>query len=149
MVKNFELKYLTSEKEKNKIIKQYNELESRFNKIKEKNEMNVQRNEEFLRLEKNNYVLLQTNEDLKKQINEINIQNDFVKKKYSLFNFSIDSTKNFPQKSRSHRPSQKEKPKKKQPKKTRKKPNSKQSNKTRNNKPKTKKEKLPQKKKRI
>ena len=49
MVKNFELKYLTSEKEKNKIIKQYNELESRFNKIKEKNEMNVQRNEEFLR----------------------------------------------------------------------------------------------------
>ena len=82
MVKNFELKYLTSEKEKNKIIKQYNELESRFNKIKEKNEMNVQRNEEFLRLEKNNYVLLQTNEDLKKQINEINIQNDFVKKKY-------------------------------------------------------------------
>ena len=82
MVKNFELKYLTSEKEKNKIIKQYNELESRFNKIKEKNEINVQRNEEFLRLEKNNYVLLQTNEDLKKQINEINIQNDFVKKKY-------------------------------------------------------------------
>jgi hypothetical protein len=82
MVKNFELKYLTSEKEKNKIIKQYNDLEMRFNKIKEKNEMNVQRNEEFLRLEKNNYVLLQTNEDLKKQINEINIQNDFVKKKY-------------------------------------------------------------------
>ena len=82
MVKNFELKYLTSEKEKNKIIKQYNDLEIRFNKIKEKNEMNVQRNEEFLRLEKNNYVLLQTNEDLKKQINEINIQNDFVKKKY-------------------------------------------------------------------
>ena len=82
MVKNFELKYLTSEKEKNKIIKQYNELETRYNKIKEKNEMNVQRNEEFLRLEKNNYVLLQTNEDLKKQINEINIQNDFVKKKY-------------------------------------------------------------------
>ena len=82
MVKNFELKYLTSEKEKNKIIKQYNELEIRYNKIKEKNEMNVQRNEEFLRLEKNNYVLLQTNEDLKKQINEINIQNDFVKKKY-------------------------------------------------------------------
>ena len=61
MVKNFELKYLTSEKEKNKIIKQYNDLETRFNKIKEKNEMNVQRNEEFLRLEKNNYVLLQTN----------------------------------------------------------------------------------------
>ena len=82
MVKNFELKYLTSEKEKNKIIKQYNDLEIKFNKIKEKNEMNVQRNEEFLRLEKNNYVLLQTNEDLKKQINEINIQNDFVKKKY-------------------------------------------------------------------
>jgi hypothetical protein len=82
MVKNFELKYLTSEKEKNKIIKQYNDLEVRYNKIKEKNEINVQRNEEFLRLEKNNYVLLQTNEDLKKQINEINIQNDFVKKKY-------------------------------------------------------------------
>ena len=82
MVKNFELKYLTSEKEKNKIIKQYNDLEMRFNRIKEKNEMNVQRNEEFLRLEKNNYVLLQTNEDLKKQINEINIQNDFIKKKY-------------------------------------------------------------------
>ena len=82
MVKNFELKYLTSEKEKNNIIKQYNELEIRFNKIKEKNEMNIQKNEEFLRLEKNNYVLLQTNEDLKKQINEINIQNDFVKKKY-------------------------------------------------------------------
>ena len=80
MVKNFELKYLTSEKEKNKIIKQYNDLEARYNKIKEKNEINVQRNEEFLRLEKNNYVLLQTNEDLKKQINEINIQNDFVKK---------------------------------------------------------------------
>jgi hypothetical protein len=82
MVKNFELKYLTSEKEKNKIIKQYNDLEIKYNKIKEKNEMNVQKNEEFLRLEKNNYVLIQTNEDLKKQLNEINIQNDFVKKKY-------------------------------------------------------------------
>ena len=82
MVKNFELKYLTSEKEKNNIIKQYNELEMKFNKIKEKNEINVQKNEEFLRLEKNNYVLLQTNEDLKKELNEINIQNDFVKKKY-------------------------------------------------------------------
>jgi hypothetical protein len=82
MVKNFELKYLTSEKEKNKIIKQYNDLEMKYNKIKEKNEMNVQKNEEFLRLEKNNYVLIQTNEDLKKQLNEINIQNDFVKKKY-------------------------------------------------------------------
>ena len=82
MVKNFELKYLTSEKEKNNIIKQYNELEMKFNKIKEKNEINVQKNEEFLRLEKNNYVLMQTNEDLKKQLNEINIQNDFVKKKY-------------------------------------------------------------------
>lgn len=82
MVKNFELKYLTSEKEKNNIIKQYNELEMKFNRIKEKNEMNVQKNEEFLRLEKNNYVLIQTNEDLKRQLNEINIQNDFVKKKY-------------------------------------------------------------------
>ena len=82
MVKNFELKYLTSEKEKNNIIRQYNELEMKFNKIKEKNEINVQKNEEFLRLEKNNYVLLQTNEDLKKQLNEINMQNDFVKKKY-------------------------------------------------------------------
>ena len=75
MVKNFELKYLT-------VVKQYNELEAKYNKIKEKNEINVQKNEEFLRLEKNNYVLIQTNEDLKKQINEINIQNDFVKKKY-------------------------------------------------------------------
>ena len=82
MVKNFELKYLTSEKEKNNIIKQYNELEMKYNRIKEKNEMNVQKNEEFLRLEKNNYVLIQTNEDLKKQLNDINIQNDFVKKKY-------------------------------------------------------------------
>ena len=82
MVKNFELKYLTSEKEKNNIIRQYNEFEMKFNKIKEKNEINVQKNEEFLRLEKNNYVLLQTNEDLKKQLNEINMQNDFVKKKY-------------------------------------------------------------------
>ena len=82
MVKSFELKYLTSEKEKNKIIKQYNELEMRFNKVKEKNEINVQKNEEFVRLEKNNFVLIQTNEDLKKQINEINIQNDFIKKKY-------------------------------------------------------------------
>ena len=82
MVKNFKLKYLTSEKEKNNIIKQYNELEMKFNRIKEKNEMNVQKNEEFLRLEKNNYVLIQTNEDLKRQLNEINIQNDFVKKKY-------------------------------------------------------------------
>ena len=30
MVKNFELKYLTSEKEKNKIIKQYNDLEIKY-----------------------------------------------------------------------------------------------------------------------
>ena len=82
MVKSFELKYLTSEKEKKKIIEQYEKLERNYNIIKEKNEVNVQKNEEFLRLEKNNYVLIQTNEDLKKQINEINIQNDFVKKKY-------------------------------------------------------------------
>ena len=75
MVKNFELKYLT-------VVKQYNELEAKYKKIMEKNEINVQKNEEFLRLEKNNYVLMQTNEDLKKQLNEMNIQNDFVKKKY-------------------------------------------------------------------
>ena len=43
MVKSFELKYLTSEKEKNKIIKQYNELEMRFNKVKEKNKINVKK----------------------------------------------------------------------------------------------------------
>ena len=75
MVKNFELKYLT-------VVKQYNQLEAKYKKIMEKNEINVQKNEEFLRLEKNNYVLMQTNEDLKKQLNEMNIQNDFVKKKY-------------------------------------------------------------------
>lgn len=82
MVKSFELKYLTSEKEKKRIIEQYEKLERNYNIIKEKNEVNVQKNEEFLRLEKNNYVLIQTNEDLKKQLNELNIQNDFVKKKY-------------------------------------------------------------------
>ena len=82
MMKNFELKYLTSEKEKAKLTKQLNDLNNKFSALAEKNETILQKKEEMIRLEKNNYVLLQTNEDLKKQINEINLKNDFVKKKY-------------------------------------------------------------------
>lgn len=82
MAKNFELKYLTSEKEKSKLNKQLDEISSRFNQLKEKYEMHLQQNEEMGRLEKNNQTLLLNNDDLKKQISEMNVRNDFVKKKY-------------------------------------------------------------------
>ena len=82
MMKNYELKYLTSEKEKTKLTKQLTDLNNKFNALAEKNETILQKKEEMIRLEKNNYVLLQTNEDLKKQVNEINLKNDFIKKKY-------------------------------------------------------------------
>lgn len=82
LAKNFELKYLTAEKEKTKLNKQLDEMIVRYNQMKEKNELNVQKNEEMLRLEKNNFVLMQTNEELKKEINEMNVKGDFVKKKY-------------------------------------------------------------------
>lgn len=82
LAKNFELKYLTAEKEKTKLNKQLDEMIVRYNQMKEKNELNAQKNEEMLRLEKNNFVLMQTNEELKKEINEMNVKGDFVKKKY-------------------------------------------------------------------
>ena len=82
LAKNFELKYLTAEKEKTKLNKQLDEMIVRYNQMKEKNELNVQKNEEMLRLEKNNFVLMQTNEELKKEINEMNVKGDFVKKKF-------------------------------------------------------------------
>ena len=82
LAKNFELKYLTAEKEKTKLNKQLDEMIVKYNQMKEKNELNVQKNEEMLRLEKNNYVLMQTNEELKKEINEMNVKGDFVKKKF-------------------------------------------------------------------
>lgn len=82
MAKNFELKYLTSEKEKSKLNKQFDEISSRYNQLKEKYELHLQQNEEMGRLEKNNQTLLINNDDLKKQISEMNVRNDFIKKKY-------------------------------------------------------------------
>lgn len=82
MAKNFELKYLTSEKEKSKLNKQFDEISTRYNQLKEKYEMHLQQNEEMERLEKNNQTLLINNDDLKKQISEMNVRNDFIKKKY-------------------------------------------------------------------
>ena len=82
MFKNFELKYLTSEKEKNKLNEQYNILLEKYNRLKDRNELNVQRGEDKIKLEKNNSILIEVNEDLKKKMNEMNLKNDFVKKKY-------------------------------------------------------------------
>lgn len=82
LAKNFELKYLTAEKEKTRLNKQLDEMIVKYNQMKEKNELNVQKNEEMIRLEKNNYVLMQTNEELNRKINEMNVKGDFVKKKY-------------------------------------------------------------------
>ena len=82
MFKNFELKYLTSEKEKNKLNEQYNILLEKYNRLKDRNELNVQRGEDKIKLEKNNSILIEVNEDVKKKMNEMNLKNDFVKKKY-------------------------------------------------------------------
>ena len=82
MFKNFELKYLTCEKEKNKLNEQYNILLEKYNKLKDRNEINVQRGEDKIKLEKNNSILIEVNEELKKKMNELNLKNDFVKKKY-------------------------------------------------------------------
>jgi hypothetical protein len=82
MMKNYELKYLTAERDKNTLTKNYNDLQNKFNLLQQQYEINLKEIQELSLLKKNNDVLIKTNEDLHKVINDMNVKNDFVKKKY-------------------------------------------------------------------
>lgn len=82
MMKNYELKYLTAERDKNALVKNYNDLQNKFNLLQQQYEVNLKEIQDLSLLKKNNDVLIKTNEDLHKVINDMNVKNDFVKKKY-------------------------------------------------------------------
>lgn len=82
MMKNFELKFLTSEKEKNKLIKQINDMTNQNLKLTESTKKFQQNESEINMINKNNKILIDMNEELKKVNSDLIIKGDFIKKKY-------------------------------------------------------------------
>jgi hypothetical protein len=76
MIKDYELKFLSAEKEKNKYKKIIDELNIRLDQLKENNEYLSKNNETLEILENNNKVLLKTNEYLNNQINEMKVNHE-------------------------------------------------------------------------
>lgn len=82
MMKNFELKYLTSEKEKGKLIKQYEDLMENYGKLKERNELHNQEEDKISLLERNNDILIKTNDRLTQEIESMKINEEKIKKSF-------------------------------------------------------------------
>jgi uncharacterized protein (DUF488 family) len=82
MIKDYELKYLSSEKEKNKYKKMIDELNDRLEHIKEKNDNLLSGRDTISLLENNNKVLLKTNESLLNQISELKDDHDAMNKRF-------------------------------------------------------------------
>jgi hypothetical protein len=82
MIKDYELKYLTAEKEKSRLKKTIDELNFRLDDKKEKNDYMMRELNSVNLVEQNNKVLLKTNENLNREISEMKAGQEVVCKRF-------------------------------------------------------------------